>query len=184
MAYAIAVVLIGGATFSRTIPYDFSVPALGLVGLLIAAYFLLRAWAAMFTRMGVYMASVLVTYQFVIGPEYNTLVAYPTDAFFVLLGAVMAVGIRVTRRDLFQVTPQDLLIVFFALVVSSLPESIVSGFAVGHALFWLVVLFYSTEFLLNTGPDIVRDAHSYRVLRVATVVCLAIIAARGSGWII
>ncbi len=184
MAYAMAAVLIGGATFSRTIPYDFSVPALGLVGLLIAAYFLLRAWTAMFTRMGIYVASVLVIYPFVIGPEYNTLVAYPTDAFFVLLGAVMAVGIRVTRRDLFQVTPQDLLIVFFALVVSSLPEGIVSGFAVGHALFWLVVLFYSTEFLLNTGPDNVRDAHSYRVLRTTTVVCLVIIAARGFGWVI
>ncbi|MFQ5764820.1 MAG: MraY family glycosyltransferase [Rhodospirillales bacterium] len=184
MAYAMAAALIGGAAFGRTVPYDFSALALGLAGLLIAANFLLRAWTAMFTRLGIYVAAVLVTYLFVIGPEYNQLVAYPTDAYFALLGAVMAVGIRVTRRDLFEVTPQDLLIVFFALVIANLPESIVSGFAVGHALFWLVVLFYATEFLLNIGPGVARDTHSYRVLRATAIITLTIIAVRGSGWII
>jgi hypothetical protein len=109
------------------------------------------------------------------------------NALLIVMSIVLVVGIRVSRHDLFRVTPQDLLIVFFALVVPNLTSNFIAQYPVGEILFRLLVLFYVTEFLLNKDSgghheeEQAREQSLYinRLLRYSALACLLILVLNG-----
>ena len=179
LAYGIGLFLIVGAVTAHAIAGDFAVVAFALITLLAFAAVFLRAYTKIFARCGLYVASALVAYLLIPLPPDAWLTDFAINLFFAALAGVMLIAIRVTRRDFFRITPQDLLILFFAIVIPNLSGEFVGDFPIGETVFRLAVLFYAAEFLLNSGQDYFGEVHSYRVLRVTTVLALAIIGVRG-----
>ncbi len=62
IAGAIGLFLIGGGIIAHEVPKDISVVSFALVGMLVLAAPLMRPWTGTFTRIGVYVASVLIAY--------------------------------------------------------------------------------------------------------------------------
>jgi uncharacterized PurR-regulated membrane protein YhhQ (DUF165 family) len=109
------------------------------------------------------------------------------NALLIVMSIVLVIGIRTSSHNLFRVTPQDLLIVFFALVVPNLTSNYIVQYPVGEILFRLLVLFYVTEFLLSKGSqgrygeERARRQSLYinRILRISALACLLILILSG-----
>ena len=97
---------------------------------------------------------------------------YASGYTVAVLTVVLVVAIRVTRRTLFRVTPQDLLVLFLAITVPNLSGEAVGRYHLREMVAIMVVLFYAGEFV------IAKDPRSRRLVSGAAVVALAIIAAR------
>jgi len=184
---SVVVFLIVGALLVGKLHRDFVVVALASIFLLIAGSVLLRGIQRWLSRAGVYMSSVMIVFMLAERPSEGWINDFTIDFVLILMSVVLVIGIRTTRRDLFRVTPQDLLIVFFALVVPNLTSNYIVQYPVGEILFRLLVLFYVTEFLLNKdsrehhGEDKAREMALYinRLLRYSALVCLLILVVNG-----
>jgi hypothetical protein len=150
----------------------------------------LKGYLRLLTRAGVYMSSVLLVFLFAEIPREGWIDDICINLYLVVSSVVLVLGIRVTRRDLFRVTPQDLLIVFFALVVPNLTSQYLAQYPIGEIVFRLLVLFYITEFLLNKeqiasgiedGSVKITDFIN-KLLRFSSLLCLLILVLRGQYW--
>lgn len=187
LTISVVLFLVGGALAVDVLQRDFAVIALASGVALIAGSLLLRGGQRWLSRAGVYMSSVMLVFMLAEQPDGLLINTWTVNGLLVFMSFVMVVGIRVTRRDLFRVTPQDLLIVFFALVVPNLTSNYIAQYPVGEILFRLLVLFYVTEFLLS------RDVRGHyaeesgqkmalyinRLLRYAAVMSLLTMAING-----
>jgi UDP-GlcNAc:undecaprenyl-phosphate GlcNAc-1-phosphate transferase len=170
---SISAFLILGALFSANLDQEFSIVALGVAAMMLFAGIFMTAWTDLFTRISVYFASLLALLTFLPVAESEPVVRWGIDIFLISLALCLAFAIRFTRRDLFQVTPQDLLVVFFAIAISILPETTFGEFPIGYLFLRAVVLFYGCEFLVSTG------AHRNIGLRVAAFAALVIMGILG-----
>ena len=75
--------------------------------------------------------------------------------------------------ELFRVTPQDLLIAFFALALPNLPVEALPDLDIGPAVFRALVLFYAIEFVLS------RSDSQPKLLLVSSIISLALFSVRG-----
>ena len=187
LTISIVFFLVAGAFVVGRLQRDFVVIAAASVCALIAGSVLLRGSHRWFSRAGVYMSSVLIVFMLAEHPDTYWVNYLTINGMLILMSAVLVLGIRVTRRDLFRVTPQDLLIVFFALVVPNLTSNFIVQYPVGEILFRLLVLFYVTEFLLNKDSngqlEEVKDKETAlyinRVLKYSAIACLLILVING-----
>jgi UDP-GlcNAc:undecaprenyl-phosphate GlcNAc-1-phosphate transferase len=187
LTISVVVFLVAGAMIVGKLHRDFVVVALASIFLLIAGSVLLRGSQRWLSRAGVYMSSVMIVFMLAERPNAGWINDFTINFGLILMSVVLVIGIRTTRRDLFRVTPQDLLIVFFALVVPNLTSNYIVQYPVGEILFRLLVLFYVTEFLLNKdsrehhGEDRAREMALYinRLLRYSALVCLLILVVNG-----
>lgn len=187
LTLAIVLFLVVGALVVGKLQRDFVIVALASIFMLMAGGILLRGNQRWLSRAGVYMSSVMIVFMLAERPNGPWINNLTIDMLLVFMSAVLVLGIRTTRRDLFRVTPQDLLIVFFALVVPNLTSNYIVQYPVGEILFRLLVLFYVTEFLLNKdardlhGEDKARKMALYinRLLRYSALACLLILVVNG-----
>ena len=168
--------LISGALFSANLNREFSTVALGVAVMMLFAGLFMTAWTYLFTRIGVYVASLLALLTFLPVSESEPAVRWAIDIYLVTLALCLAIAIRFTRRDLFQVTPQDLLVVFFAIAIPLLPEATFGEFPIGYLFLRAAVLFYACEYLMGIA------AHRNLGLRVATFAALVITGTLG--WVL
>ena len=173
---SLSIFLLLGAIFTGSLDRTNAVLALGVAGLMLFATLFLAPWTYLFIRIGVYVASLLALIVFLPLSQESAVIGWTIDIFLLILAIVLALAIRVTRKDLFQVTPQDLLIAFFALAVAFLPQEIFGEFPVGYVFLRVTVLFYACEYLVGMA------AHRYIGLRVSTFAVFLIVGARG--WIL
>ncbi len=178
IAGAIGLFLIGGAVLAREVPMDVSVVSFALVAVLILAAGLLRPWTGTFTRIGLYVASVLIVSLITSNSDNFGIADQVVDLFFGLILADMAVFYYLNRSDFFRVTPQDLLVLLFAVVIPNLSPEILGEIPVGRFTFRLIILFYAVELLLNPSNS-ARDVQSYRLFRIAAPLSLLIIGFKG-----
>lgn len=130
-------------------PQDLAIiSAASALGLIIGV-FLLPGRQRWLSRAGVYMASVLIVFQLAQLPTGHFINEIAVNTFLVTAALILALGIRTAKRHSFAVSPQDLLIVFFALVVPNLTSKYTSSLPIAEMLFRLLILFYVTEFLLS-----------------------------------
>ena len=168
-----SVFLVFGATFNENVDRVSSVLAFGLLGLMLFASFFLIPWIHLFTRFGVYVTSLLALIGFLPLTQQNTAVDWTIDTYMLLLAVILAIGIRFTRRDLFQVTPQDLLVAFFVVAIPSLPSETFGEFPWGYLFLRAPILFYACEYVVSIAP------RRYVILRTATIAALVITGIRG-----
>lgn len=86
---------------------------------------------------------------------------------------LLVLAIRVTRRDVFRVTPQDVLIGAIVLVAPNLIPSTLLPIHAAQSLMLGVLLFYACEFVLS------RPGKSARLLAVLLSSLLTVLAVRG-----
>ena len=189
LSLSIVTFLIAGAFLVGRLQRDFVVVAAASACALVAGSILLRGSQRWLSRAGVYMSSVMVVFMLAERPESRWINDMTINSLLILMSIVLVVGIRVGRHDLFRVTPQDLLIVFFALVVPNLTSNFIAQYPVGEILFRLLVLFYVTEFLLNKdfrghhAEERAREQSLYinRLLRYSALVSLLVLVLNGEG---
>jgi UDP-GlcNAc:undecaprenyl-phosphate GlcNAc-1-phosphate transferase len=187
LALSIVSFLIAGAFLVGTLQRDFVVIAAASVCGLVAGSILLRGSQQWLSRAGVYMSSVMIVFMLAERPDGRWINDVTINSLLIVMSVVLVIGIRVGRHDLFRVTPQDLLIVFFALVVPNLTSNFIAQYPVGEILFRLLVLFYVTEFLLNKdsrghhAEEQAREQSLYinRLLRYSALACLLILVLNG-----
>lgn len=172
--YAVATFMVAGAFVPVRISTDLSVLALSVAGLSIAAAVLLRARSLILLRLSAYLATVVAAYLIASWDVDSVASSWVLGAYLLALTMVLILAIRVTRRDLFQVTPQDLLILFLALAVPNLSGNTLAQYQIGEVAIMLIVVFYASEFILT------RDQSGYSIIRLGSLVSLGIIGVRGA----
>lgn len=168
-----AVFLLFGALFGGKFDQDISLIAICVAGLMLFAALFLRASTYLFTRVGVYVASLLVIVAVVPLTTHNPSFHWLVQIWLGVVAVATLIGIRAVRRATFQVTPQDLLLGFFALAVPILPKEVFAGLPAGFLVISAVILFYACEYLISVAN------HRYILLRIATFTALLVIGVRG-----
>jgi UDP-GlcNAc:undecaprenyl-phosphate GlcNAc-1-phosphate transferase len=187
LAVTIVLFLIAGAVVVGALQRDFVVIATASFCALVAGSILLPGGARWLSRAGVYMSSVMIVFMLAERPDTVWVNDMTINALLIVMSIVLVIGIRTSSHNLFRVTPQDLLIVFFALVVPNLTSNYIVQYPVGEILFRLLVLFYVTEFLLSRGnqgrygEERARRQSLYinRILRFAALTCLLVLVLNG-----
>jgi UDP-GlcNAc:undecaprenyl-phosphate GlcNAc-1-phosphate transferase len=187
LAVTIVLFLIAGAVVVGALQRDFVVIATASFGALVAGSILLPGGARWLSRAGVYMSSVMIVFMLAERPDTAWVNDMTINALLIVMSIVLVIGIRTSSHNLFRVTPQDLLIVFFALVVPNLTSNYIVQYPVGEILFRLLVLFYVTEFLLSKGSQgrhgeeraKRQSLYINRILRLAALACLLILVLNG-----
>lgn len=171
--YAVAGFLVLGALTPGTVPVDVSVLALAMAVFAAAAMIFFSARSTLIVKVSVYVAVAAVADIVASWKETNQVLAWTVDVYLFALAAVLIVAVRVTRRELFQLTPQDVLIILLTLFVPTVFAATLSHYHIGKLLVMLVALFYASEFVLaKDGPD-------FSVLKLCLLTSLCILGIRG-----
>lgn len=171
--YAVAGFMVAGAFVPVSVSTDLSVLALSVAGLSVAAMLLLKSRSPIILRLSAYLASVMAAYLIASWDVDSAAPTWLLGIYLLALTMALILAIRVTRRDLFQVTPQDLLILFLALAIPNLSGSTLHHYQIGEVGIMLIVIFYASEFILT------RDHNGHSVIRLGSLLCLGTIGLRG-----
>ncbi len=118
-------------------------------------------------RFSIYIAAIFAS---IMGQEFPEMTMYShwfIDLFLFVLIAVVSVAIRITRKDKFRVTTQDILVVLF--IIASILLIDLKG--IEHVSFRLFCLVYALEYLLH------REVYEFRLSRYLAVATGMIIMA-------
>lgn len=152
---------------------DAALAALGLGGMMLVAMLLGPAARAAVVRVGIFGALGLAGYQLVAWAATDAPARWILGLSVAALCAVLAAAYRVSRRDLFRVTPQDLLVLLFAVAIPNLSGEILAGAPVVKIALILIILFYASEFVIT------RDDRGRWMLGLASLLSLCAIGVRG-----
>jgi len=100
------------------------------------------------SRLSIYSASVLSVYLLTVNPDTHEW-ARVINGGFIGLAIILAMAIRMTRREHFRLDTQDLLILVMLMVVPLLPFDALNSYALGEFTLRLAVLMYSCEFIIG-----------------------------------
>ena len=116
---------------------------------LVASFFIVRYnYAGIIFRVILYVASVVIAYflaQSDLAPDELLWLS----AYMALLIGCLMVAIRMTRRQEFSLTTQDLLILLVVVLLPLMPFDILDQYAVGRIALIVAILMYTSEFILN-----------------------------------
>lgn len=104
------------------------------------------------TRLCIYSASVICVYLITTDVHIEPWLLYLNFGFG-LLAFVLALAIRMTRREHFRLDTQDLLILVMIIVAPLLPFSPLNQHAIGEIALRLAVLMYSCEFIIGKSAN-------------------------------
>jgi UDP-GlcNAc:undecaprenyl-phosphate GlcNAc-1-phosphate transferase len=188
MAYltiAVPLFLVFSVAMATNVPRDAAVVAIGTIGVVIAGILFVPGLTLHLVRAGVYITGVLAVFLLTRMSPESWAGDFLINAYCAFAALLLIVGLRLTRRNLFRVTPQDLLIVFFALVIPNLTADIFARLPLTDMAFRLLIVFYITEFLLFRDKQAVfidqglLRVTTGRVLGFASLAVLAFVAVRG-----
>jgi len=147
--------------------------AIVLLAILVIALALLPRSPTWSMRISVYSASVLGVYLLMTNSnldEWRTWI----NAAFGALACILALAIRMTRREQFRLDTQDLLILIVILVVPLLPFEPLNRYAIGEFTLRLAVLIYSCEFATGktTQKNMLLPLNGAAMLSIALAIVL------------
>ncbi|MDF1553829.1 MAG: MraY family glycosyltransferase [Deferrisomatales bacterium] len=156
-----------------SIPRSFGLFAAAVLVLVLTAWFLRDAWRANAVRLAVYLMAPFAVYLGDTGAggwAGQELMALHNAAFGVLVVLILLV-VKFSRRQTFQSTPLDMLILFLALVVPNLLDG---PQRMGLVAAKMIVLFFGYEVLMSESRGELKWVGS------STVMALAITVLRGA----
>jgi UDP-GlcNAc:undecaprenyl-phosphate/decaprenyl-phosphate GlcNAc-1-phosphate transferase len=162
-----------GALLPTDIPRDIAVVAACAAGLWLAKMAFFPGLSVPVVRIVIYAAAGFVAYLVVNATSERPILAWIVAIYLMALTGALLVAIRVTRRAMFRVTPQDLLVLFLGIAVASLTQSALNQFNVREIVAVVIVLFYATEFVLA------KDTEARVGLDYAALGALCLIGVRG-----
>lgn len=136
------------ALLVRPVSGDSLLLSWGLAPLLVVALLGLRRWPGWMTRACCYSTAVFLSFLLASDALVASWLPW-LHGYLFILAAVLALAIRMTRREQFRLDTQDLLVLLLVLCVPVLPLEALGRFAVGEVALRLAVLMYSCEFLIG-----------------------------------
>jgi UDP-GlcNAc:undecaprenyl-phosphate GlcNAc-1-phosphate transferase len=170
LLYALAV-----AFLARDVPADVAWLAAGLAVPLAATI----AWrdppalVSWLQQAAVYVAIVALVYLDARSPVVAPASAMLLGGYFAVLAGCIVVAFRTDAVRRFQLTPLDLLVIFVALALPTLPGAVLATRPLGLSALILLVLFYAAELCFNRGVP------TRRAVLLGSALALALIALRG-----
>lgn len=138
-----------------------------LLPVLVVALLCYRRLPNWTTRICVYGVSIL--FMYVLGVEpWPERWLQGINLYLGLIAIVLALAIRMTRREHFRLDTQDLLVLMLILVVPLLPFETLDHYAIGEIALRLAVLMYSCEFIIG-------KTQGQRLLPLNLAACLAVL---------
>ncbi len=142
------------------IPQDFSYTCAGLLGVLILDWIFVRR-ITFLTRAIVSITSIFVVYlEHYLGS--NAILANHSDVFFVMLGALIVISLRLKIGSKFKTTPMDYLLAFGVVILAIFSSNLEHANAISYLIVKGMIVLYAGELLLN---------YSQRYLNILTVSC-------------
>ncbi len=117
-------------------------------------------------------------------PRFGFVESWYLNAYMIVLAFCLIVAIRLTRREHFQTTPLDVLIICFVIVVvvaTNMKGRSADSAILADTAIRLAVFFYVGEYLSSRQSDhpADRESVSVQILPVAAMGAMTILAARG-----
>ena len=168
--------LIFGAIFSVSVSEDLGWGAAAIAAITLCAGIVPKAWRSNLLRVVVFLAGIVAVYSMLGQPRFESMQNWHVNLYMIVLGLCLLVSIRLTRREFFQTTPLDLLIIIFVLavvVVTTWAGRSELSTQLADTAIRLAVFFYVGEYLSS------RQKESFKLLPIAAFGAVTIIAARG-----
>lgn len=99
-----------------------------------------------------YSATVLSLYALSMTENSNQY-GFLINGILIFVGLFIILAIRLTRKELFRLNNQDLIILFLLLLCPLLPIESDDGVKVGVMLFRIVVIIYAVEYIISKSPN-------------------------------
>ena len=150
---SLAGLLVVFAVMSTEIPKGFIYIALIIATSVLCVRLVARGrWTLAIGRVSTYGATTFCVYGMTLSsPPHASFGVF--DLMLALLTVALAVSIRTTRKQYFWLTPQDLLVLFFVILLGpSLSLDLGSGVNSGALMFHTILLLYIGEYVLARGP--------------------------------
>jgi UDP-GlcNAc:undecaprenyl-phosphate GlcNAc-1-phosphate transferase len=157
----------------KKVPVDFGTISLALLALLLTGLLLKRGFQTLI-RAALYVGGAFGIYL-----SEGTVSLLPVtpfsffNLFYIVLAGLIILTVTTDKKETFQITPLDFLILFIVLIFSLLMKIEVAGIVIGLFAAKLIVLFYAFEILLN------QFSNRMGVLGGASIWALVIIGLRG-----
>lgn len=173
--FGVAGLVVTGSLMPAAIPTDVAVVAIATAGLCLAMLMVLPPRSLAVRRLVIYAAAGFAAYLVVASTTAAGMpvLAWVVGVYLAALAGVLLVAIRVTRREQFRVTPQDLLVLFLAFAIPNFSAEALAQYHLREVVAIVIVLFYATEFVLA------KDRDARRGLDLAAFLALAVIGVRG-----
>jgi UDP-GlcNAc:undecaprenyl-phosphate GlcNAc-1-phosphate transferase len=170
IAVLLGIFFLGAGWYLRGPAAGLVVPFIVLITALVAAFFFARLkQAKSLFRVVLYSTSVFFAYLMVAAqlqpPESYWLIIY-----LVTLIASLMMAIRMTRKQDFSLTTQDLLILLVVVFLPLLPFEIMEQYAIGQIALIVAGLMYAGEFILNRSTRIVAFPFACAIAGVSFMV--------------
>jgi UDP-GlcNAc:undecaprenyl-phosphate GlcNAc-1-phosphate transferase len=150
---SLAGLLVVFAVMSTEIPKGFIYIALIIATSVLCVRLVARGrWTLAIGRVSTYAATTFCVYGMTLSsPPHASFGVF--DLMLALLTVALAVSIRTTRKQYFWLTPQDLLVLFFVILLGpSLSLDLGPGVNSGALMFHTILLLYIGEYVLARGP--------------------------------
>jgi hypothetical protein len=119
-----------------------------LLALLVSLFITRYAYAGTIFRLLLYLTSVAIAY-FLAQFDMTPVELIWLSGFMAILIICLMTAIRMTRRQEFSLTTQDLLILLVVILLPLLPFDILDQYAIGRIALIVAILMYTSEFVLN-----------------------------------
>ncbi len=124
----------------------------GIVASLLLGFFVSHARIAF--RCILYLASVILAYR-LLESDMGQQDVYLLLVYAAILLVSLMLAIRMTRKQEFRLTTQDLLITLVVVLIPLLPIDIVDQYALGRVILLVALLMYTSEFILHRATRMV-----------------------------
>jgi UDP-GlcNAc:undecaprenyl-phosphate GlcNAc-1-phosphate transferase len=173
--FGVAGLVVAGSLMPTAVPADVAVAAISTAGLCLAMLMVLPPRSLAVRRLVIYAAAGLAAYLVVASTAAagRPVLGWVVGVYLAALAGVLMLAIRVTRREHFRVTPQDLLVLFLAFSIPNFSAEALAQYHLREVVAIVIVLFYATEFVLA------KDRDARRGLDLAAFLALAVIGLRG-----
>jgi UDP-GlcNAc:undecaprenyl-phosphate GlcNAc-1-phosphate transferase len=173
--FGVAGLIVTGSLMPAAIPTDVAVVAIAIAGLCLAMAMVLPPRSLAVRRLVIYAAAGFAAYLVVASTTAagKPVLGWVVGVYLAALAGVLLVAIRVTRREQFRVTPQDILVLFLAFAIPNFSAEALAQYHLREVVAIVIVLFYATEFVLA------KDRDARRGLDLTAFLALAVIGVRG-----
>lgn len=150
----VSIILAIGAVSSSAMPDSLIYIAVIWALVLLTIRFISKnRWPIFLGRLTTYTATAFSVFGFTLSVQ-NTEVNALINGLFIGLAIALAISIRTTRKEYFWLTPQDLLLLFFIILIApQLPLELGRSINVGELIFRTSLLLYACEYVLARGEQ-------------------------------
>jgi len=172
---AVPLYIAGGCAYIPSVPRDFGIVSLLLLGVIALERLIGGEWSAWVQRLAVYTAAVFIVYLIGVGTETSSSLADTVNqVFFWSLAACVMLAVRYAPGSVFQTTPTDYLVVFVVMVLAlMLTYDLILRPEHAELAVKSIIMLYACEILLA------RWSHRWTALSVASLGALGVLGLRG-----